>query len=85
MGWVMAAMALVFAWMSLSMYLAAFKESDPVSRNQLMRKGFGTLVLALMGSMFAWYSFAPPGPSDAPASSPAKLPAGSRSASSGPP
>ncbi|HEY9841447.1 MAG: hypothetical protein ACAI44_13430 [Candidatus Sericytochromatia bacterium] len=60
MAWLMVVMAAVFGWMSLSMYLAAVKEPDPTQKNQLMRKGFGTLVLALMGAMFAWYSFAGP-------------------------
>ena len=60
MAWLIAAVGLFFAWISVSMYVAAFKESDPVVRNQLMKKGFGPMVLALMGLIFAWYSFNPP-------------------------
>lgn len=67
MAWLMVIGGLFFAWMSLSMYLAAVKETDPAQRNQLMRKGFGTLVLALMGLVFAFYSFHPPEPDPAPA------------------
>lgn len=60
MGWLILAMAIIFAYISLSMYLAAFKESDSEERNKLMRSGFGTLVLTIMGLAFAYYSFFSP-------------------------
>lgn len=62
LGWLMAGTAAFFFWISLSMYISAFKTSDPAERNNLMKKGFGPLVLALMGVFFAWYSFNPPAP-----------------------
>lgn len=62
MGWVMAILALVFGWISLSMLIAAFKEEDPELRQKLMKQGIGTLVLTMMGIVFAWNSFNPPPP-----------------------
>ena len=54
----MLGLAIVFAYISLSMYLAAFKEPAGPEREKLMRSGFGTLVLTLMGLYFAYSSFA---------------------------
>ena len=62
MAWVMLAGSLVFGWMSASVLLAAFKEEDPQERQRLMKSGIGTLVLTLMGIVFAWNSFNPPAP-----------------------
>lgn len=59
MGWVLALAALFFGYISLSMFVAAFKEQDELERSRLMRSGFGTLVLMLMGIWFAWGSFFP--------------------------
>ncbi|PKL79840.1 MAG: hypothetical protein CVV27_01285 [Candidatus Melainabacteria bacterium HGW-Melainabacteria-1] len=60
LGWLMAGLALVFGWMSLSMLTAAFKETEEQERARLMKSGIGTLVLTLMGITFAWNSFFPP-------------------------
>lgn len=60
MAWLMLVLAAVFAYISLSMYLAAFKENDGAERNKLMRSGFGTLVLTIMGLVFAYQSFSSP-------------------------
>lgn len=62
MIWLMGGMTLVFAWMAVSMYVAAFQEQEPQMRNQLMRKGFGTLVLTLMGIYFIVNSLRAPQP-----------------------
>ncbi len=62
MAWLIVLLAAGFGWVSLSMYLSAFKEKNPDERNKLMRSGFGTLILAMMGLMFAWYSFNPATP-----------------------
>ncbi len=63
MIWLMLVLSAVFGYISLSMYLAAFKESDGIERNKLMRSGFGTLVLTLMGLFFAYGSYSsPPAP-----------------------
>lgn len=65
MPWLIVAMASIFGYISLSMYIAAFKEKDQEERSKLMRSGFGTLILTIMGIIFAWNSFfptAPPGP-----------------------
>lgn len=55
----MGGLALIFGYISLSMFLAAFREEDPAERYKLMRSGFGTLVLTLMGIVFAWSSMLP--------------------------
>jgi len=64
MKWLVVGMACVFAYISLSMYIAAFKEKNEQERAKLMKSGFGTLVLTLMGIYFAWNSFfsVPPTP-----------------------
>lgn len=62
MGWLLGGFSLVFGYISLSMFVAAFKEKDEQERFKLMRSGLGTLVLALMGFVFAWYSFHPAPP-----------------------
>lgn len=62
MAWIMLVGSLVFGWMSASVLLAAFKEEDLQERQRLMKSGIGTLVLTLMGIVFAWNSFFPPVP-----------------------
>lgn len=62
MGWLMVVVAAIFGWMSLSMFVAAFKEQDIKERERLMKSGIGTLVLTLMGIVFAWNSLNPPAP-----------------------
>lgn len=59
MAWLMGALALIFGYISFSMFVAAFREDDPAERYKLMRSGFGTLVLTLMGIVFAWSSLLP--------------------------
>jgi zinc transporter ZupT len=56
MPWVLLIAAAGFGYISLSMFVAAFKEQDGLERAKLMRSGFGTLTLSLMGIVFAWYS-----------------------------
>lgn len=60
MGYLIAVVAAVFAYISISMFVAGFKEPDGPERDKLMRSGFGTLVLTLMGITLAWNSFFPP-------------------------
>ncbi|MGV3525213.1 MAG: GerAB/ArcD/ProY family transporter [Candidatus Sericytochromatia bacterium] len=63
MAWLMVILACVFGYVSLSMFVAGFKETNEAERFKLMRSGFGTLVLTLMGIVFAWNSFhLPPTP-----------------------
>jgi hypothetical protein len=56
MPWFLFLVSAGFGYISLSMFVAGFKEQDPVERNKLMRSGFGTLTLCMMGIVFAWYS-----------------------------
>ena len=56
MFWLLVASALVFGYISLSMFVSAFKENQETERAKLMKAGFGTLTLCLMGIVFAWYS-----------------------------
>ncbi|PIQ27191.1 hypothetical protein COW36_16695 [bacterium (Candidatus Blackallbacteria) CG17_big_fil_post_rev_8_21_14_2_50_48_46] len=56
MAWILLLVAAVFGYISLSMFVAGFKEQDEAERMKLMRSGFGTLTLCLMGIVFAWYS-----------------------------
>lgn len=60
MAYLIALAALVFGYISVSMFIAGFKEKDGPERDKLMRSGFGTLVLTLMGISLAWSSFFPP-------------------------
>ena len=60
MVWLIVLVAITFAYISLSMFIAGFKEEDGPERDKLMRSGFGTLVLTLMGITLAWTSFFPP-------------------------
>lgn len=60
MGYLIALVALVFGYISVSMFVAGFKEKDGPERDKLMRSGLGTLVLTLMGITLAWNSFFPP-------------------------
>lgn len=60
MGYVIALTALVLGYISVSMFVAGFKEKDGPERDKLMRYGFGTLVLTMMGMTLAWNSFFPP-------------------------
>jgi hypothetical protein len=60
MIWILAGAALMFGYVSLSMFIAAFKETEEVERRKLMKAGLGTLTLCLMGVVFAWYSFHSP-------------------------
>jgi len=62
MAWLMGSLALVFGYISLSMFVAGFKEQDETERQKLMRSGFGTLVLAMMGLVFAVSSLQAPPP-----------------------
>lgn len=62
MIWLVVLGALFFSWIAISMYWAAYKETDAEMRQQLLRKGFGPLVLALMGFFFAYYAWHPPEP-----------------------
>jgi len=55
-AWILLLVAAVFGYISLSMFVAGFKEQDEAERMKLMRSGFGTLTLCLMGIVFAWYS-----------------------------
>lgn len=60
MGYFIVLIALIFGYISVSMFVAGFKEKDGPERDKLMRSGFGTLVLTLMGVSLAWNSFFPP-------------------------
>ncbi len=60
MAWLIVIIAAGFGYVSLSMFVAGFKEPDGPERDKLMRSGFGTLVLTLMGITLAWNSFFPP-------------------------
>jgi len=55
-AWILLLVAAVFGYISLSMFVAGFKEQDEAERMKLMRSGFGTLTLCLMGIVLAWYS-----------------------------
>ena len=60
MGYLIALFAVISGYICLSMFVAGFKEPDGPERDKLMRYGFGTLVLTLMGITLAWNSFFPP-------------------------
>lgn len=57
MPWLMLSAAAVFGYISVSMFVAAFKEANPAERLKLMKAGFGTLTLCMMGIAFAWSAF----------------------------
>lgn len=62
MSWIMLAASAVFGYISLSMFVAGFKEQNETERMKLMKAGFGTLTLCMMGIVFAWYSLNTPTP-----------------------
>ena len=62
MGYLIVLAAVAFGYISVSMFIAGFKEKEGPERDKLMRSGFGTLVLTLMGISLAWNSFFPAAP-----------------------
>lgn len=57
LGMIMSLAAFVFGYISLSMFVSAFKEPDKDERIRLFRSGYGTLALTIMGAVYAWHFF----------------------------